>query len=325
MALHIFAVVAGLILLVWSADRFIAGAAALARIIGVSPLVIGLTVVALGTSAPEMFVSGLAALQDQPGLSIGNAIGSNITNIGLILGITAIVTPLAVQSRILRRELPIAAALVLLTVGLLWDGDLDVLDGVILLIGLAALLVWLYRTATAGTGDDALASEIVEELPKEAMSRPQAITWTAAGLVLLAGSAQVLVWGAVGVAEALGVPDLIIGLTIVALGTSLPELAASLAGALKGEHDLAIGNVLGSNMFNLVVVLPLPGLLAPGTVLPEVLSRDVLAMALFTFALFVLAAGWAGRAGRINRFEGAALLLGFAVYEFILIKTTLAA
>ena len=325
MALHIFAVVAGLILLVWSADRFIAGAAALARIIGVSPLVIGLTVVALGTSAPEMFVSGLAALQDQPGLSIGNAIGSNITNIGLILGITALVTPLAVQSRILRRELPIAAALVLLTVGLLWDGDLDVLDGVILLIGLAALLVWLYRTATAGTGDDALASEIVEELPKEAMSRPQAITWTVAGLVLLAGSAQVLVWGAVGVAEALGVPDLIIGLTIVALGTSLPELAASLAGALKGEHDLAIGNVLGSNMFNLAVVLPLPGLLAPGAVLPEVLNRDVLAMALFTFALFALAAGWAGRAGRINRFEGAALLLGFAVYEFILIKTTLAA
>ena len=157
------------------------------------------------------------------------------------------------------------------------------------------------------------------------MSQKQAIGWTVAGLILLGGSAQVLVWGAVGVATALGVPDLIIGLTIVALGTSLPELAASLTGALKGEHDLAIGNVLGSNMFNLTVVLPLPGLLAPGAVMPEMLGRDVLAMALFTMVLFALGAGWAGRAGRINRLEGAALLLGFGIYEFILIKTTLAA
>lgn len=326
MALHLFAIVAGLILLVWSADRFIAGAAALARLFGISPLVIGLTIVALGTSAPEMFVSALAALQDQPGLAIGNAIGSNITNIGLILGVTAVVTPLAVRSGILRRELPIAFALVLLTAGLLWDGDLDILDGVILLVALLALLYWLYRTATSSTdGDDSLAAEIVEELPAEPMSQKQAIWWTVAGLLLLGGSAQVLVWGAVGVATALGVPDLIIGLTIVALGTSLPELAASLTGALKGEHDLAIGNVLGSNMFNLTVVLPLPGLLAPGAVMPELLGRDVLAMALFTVALFALGAGWAGRSGRINRLEGAALLLGFGLYEFILIKTTLAA
>ena len=326
MALHLFAIVAGLILLVWSADRFIAGAAAVARLFGVSPLVIGLTIVALGTSAPEMFVSAIAALQGQPGLAIGNAIGSNITNIGLILGVTAVVTPLAVRSGILRRELPIAFALVALTAALLWDGDLDIFDGVVLLIGLAALLVWLYRTATSGKdGEDSLATEIVEELPAEEMSQKQAIAWTVAGLILLGGSAQVLVWGAVGVATALGVPDLIIGLTIVALGTSLPELAASLTGALKGEHDLAIGNVLGSNMFNLTVVLPLPGLLAPGAVMPELLGRDVLAMALFTVVLFALGAGWAGRAGRINRLEGAALLLGFGVYEFILIKTTLAA
>ena len=326
MALHLFAIVAGLILLVWSADRFIAGAAAVARLFGVSPLVIGLTIVALGTSAPEMFVSAIAALQGQPGLAIGNAIGSNITNIGLILGVTAVVTPLAVRSGILRRELPIAFALVALTTALLWDGDLDVFDGVVLLVGLAALLVWLYCTATSGKdGEDSLATEIVEELPAEEMSQKQAIGWTVAGLILLGGSAQVLVWGAVGVATALGVPDLIIGLTIVALGTSLPELAASLTGALKGEHDLAIGNVLGSNMFNLTVVLPLPGLLAPGAVMPEMLGRDVLAMALFTVVLFALGAGWAGRAGRINRLEGAALLLGFGIYEFILIKTTLAA
>lgn len=325
MALHLFAIVAGLILLVWSADRFIAGAAALARLLGVAPLVIGLTIVALGTSAPEIFVSALSAVQGQPGLAIGNAVGSNITNVGLILGITAMVRPLDVRSRIIRRELPIVAAISLLAIALVFDGTLDLVDGVILLTGLCALLIWLYHTATSPAAGDTLATTIVEEMPDEQMSRSAAIGWTAAGLVLLAGSAQVLIWGAVGVAEAFGVSDLVIGLTIVALGTSLPELAASLAGALKGEHDLAIGNVLGSNMFNLLVVLPLPGLLAPGPVPEGLLGRDMVAMLAFTLALFVLGAGIAGRAGRINRFEGAALVVGFLVYELILWRSTLPA
>lgn len=323
MAVFLTAIVGGLILLVWSADRFISGSAALARLLGVSPLVIGLTVVAFGTSAPEMFVSALSALQGQPGLAIGNALGSNITNIGLILGITAMVRPLTVGSSILRRELPMAAGLVLLSVILLLDGDLDVFDGVVLLIALTGLLIWLYRMATSGDPADPLASEIVNELPAQDMSLRTAVFWTVVGLILLASSAQILVWGAVGMAEMLGVPDLIIGLTIVALGTSLPELAASLAGALKGEHDLAIGNILGSNMFNLTIVLPMPALLSPGLVPPELLSRDMLAMVLFTGVLFLMAAGWAGRAGRINRIEAGVLLLGFGAYELILLNSSL--
>ncbi len=325
MLLHTIAVVLGLALLVWSADRFITGAAALARLLGVAPLVIGLTIVALGTSAPEMFVSALSAAQGQAGLSIGNAIGSNITNIGLILGITALLRPLSVHSRIIRRELPILTGLVLLSAGLVLDGELGRLDGAILLVGLVALLLWLYRTATTPDAGDALVAEIVEELPSEPMSRGAAIGWTLAGLLLLAGSAQVLIWGAVGLATAFGVSDLVIGLTIVALGTSLPELAASLAGAFRGEHDLAIGNVLGSNMFNLVVVLPLPGLIAPGAVPDSLLTRDMAAMMGLTLVLFVFCVGVSGRTGHINRVEAAALLAGFAAYELILLRSELGA
>lgn len=322
---HLIAVVAGLALLVWSADRFITGAAALARLLEVAPLLIGLTVVAVGTSAPEIFVSALAAAQGQSGIAIGNAVGSNIANIGLILGLVALLRPLAVHSRVLRRELPIATAIALLATVLVIDGALDRIDGLVLLAGLLALLAWLYRVATTPGGDDPLVAELAAEVPKAELGIGGAVGWTVAGLALLAGSAQILIWGAAHLAAALGVSDLVIGLTIVALGTSLPELAASMAGALKGEDDLAVGNVLGSNMFNLLLVLPIPALIAPGAVPAHLLERDMFAMVVLTLVLFVFCVGWRGRAPRVSRLEGAALLGCFAVYQLILLRSEIGA
>ncbi len=306
------AVLGGFALLVWSADRFVLGASAVAGNLGVSPLIIGMTIMGFGTSAPEMLVAGMAAAGGNPAMGVGNAIGSNIANIGLVLGTTALVAPMAVDSGILKREYPVLFAITLLAGGLMLDGELGRLDGAVLLAGTACLVTWMIWTARRGQSSDPLENEFESEIPTD-MSTGLAVFWALAGLVVLVLSSKLLVWGAVDIARGLGVSDLVIGLTIIAVGTSLPELAASIMGALKGEHDMAIGTVIGSNMFNLLAVLALPGLIYPSMLAPEVMQRDFLLMVGFTIALFLMAYGFRGP-GRINRFEGVLLLAAFAAY-----------
>lgn len=321
MWMQLLAVAAGFALLTWGAERFVVGAASTARLLGVSPLLVGLTVVGFGTSAPEILVSAVASLQGNPGLAIGNAIGSNITNIALILGASALITPLAVNSRMVRRELPILIGTALVAGLLLSDGELEFTDGLILMGGLAAMISLVIHLAlNARNGVEPMAAEYAAEIRTD-LSMRQSLFWLAAGLIVLVASSRVLVWGAVGIAEFFGVSDLVIGLTIVALGTSLPELAASVASALKNEHDIAIGNVIGSNMFNLLAVLGLPGLLAPSAVEPAVLSRDIPLMVGLSVALLLMAYGFRGRSGRINRLEGALLVAIYIGYQSLLYFT----
>ncbi|AGA34277.1 Inner membrane protein YrbG, predicted calcium/sodium:proton antiporter [Thioalkalivibrio nitratireducens DSM 14787] len=317
MWLPVLAVTAGLAALTVGADRLVLGASALARGLGVTPLLIGLTIVAFGTSAPEVVVSIVAALQGNPDLAVGNAIGSNIANIGLVLGATALIAPLVVASGILRREFPILLGATLLGLVLLLDGSLDRLDGLILLAGLAALTVWLVVQSLRGRGHpDRLGVDVEAAMPAR-MGLDRAVTWLAVGLVLLLAGSRILVWGGVELAGALGVSDLVIGLTIVAIGTSLPELATSVVAARKGETDLAIGNVIGSNLFNLLCVLAIPGLLAPSAVEMSVLMRDYPVMLAMTVLLLLLAAGLRGP-HRVQRWEGALLLGLFAGYLILI-------
>ncbi len=318
MIVSTISILAGFGLLVWGADRFVMGAAALARNLGVQPLLVGLTVVGFGTSAPEILVSGTAAVQGNPGLAVGNAIGSNIANIGLILGFTSILAPLTVHSDTLRREYPLLLGVSIGAWLLMSDGMLGRLDGGILLLGLVAALVLVVRIGLARGAGDPLVAEFEAEIPKGIDTRA-AVGWFLVGLLVLLVSSRILVWGAVNIAQFFGVSDLVIGLTIVAIGTSLPELAASVASALKNEHDIAIGNVIGSNLYNLLAVLSLPGLLAPAALSQEVLARDLPVMLLLTSALYVLGRGFRGP-GRINRLEGLVLLAGFVAYQIWLFR-----
>ncbi len=319
MLIDIVVIIAGLAALVWSADRFVTGAAAIANNFGVSPLLIGLTIVGFGTSAPEILVSGVASYEGNPGLAIGNAIGSNIANIALILGVTALIAPLRVHSGVLKREYPILLGVSLITFALMLNGSLDVLDGIILLVLLVLVLLWMVRTAKSGAADEPLAAEFEAEIPKE-ISTKMAIVWLVIGLVVLLISSRMLVWGATNIAIAFGVSDLVIGLTIVALGTSLPELAASITGSLKGEDDIAIGNVIGSNIYNLLAVLSLPGLIAPGAFDSIVLMRDLPVMLGLTLLLYFVAHGF-GAQGRINPAEGVLLTLCFVAYQSVIFVT----
>lgn len=316
MLLDTTAVLAGFILLVWGADRFVAGAAATARALGVAPLIVGLTIVGFGTSAPEMLVSAMAALAGNPDLGVGNAIGSNITNIALILGLTAVIAPLTVRSETLRRELPLLLVIMLVSIGLLIDLELDRIDGVILLVALAGFLAWLVQLARNSKLNDPIIQEFTAEIP-DTMPLPRALLWLVIGLVVLLVSARMLVWGAVNIAEAFGISDLVIGLTVVAIGTSLPELAASVVAARRNEHDIAIGNVLGSNIFNLLAVMGLPGVIRPGPIPEAVLTRDFPIMLGLTLAFFFLAHG-IGKPGHFSRLAGALLLLSFVAYQLIL-------
>lgn len=317
MWMELLAIAAGFALLTWSADRFVAGASALAYNLNISPLVIGLTIVSLGTSAPEILVSAVASLQGNGGLAIGNALGSNITNIGLVMGVTALIVPLSIHSRIVRRELPLLIGVMVLALLLLLDGTLGRLDGVILLSGMVLMLLWMTRVGIREkTSHDPMIDEFTDEVPTD-MSMRTAGLWTAAGALLLLASSKILVWGAVSIAHNMGVSDLVIGLTIVALGTSLPELAACVMSALKNEPDIAIGNVVGSNIFNLLAVLALPGLINPIAVSNEVLTRDYPVMMCLTLAFLVMAYGFRGP-GRISRIEGALLVLAFVGYQTLL-------
>jgi len=314
MLLPVAAILTGVLLLVWSADRFVDGASSVARNLRVPPMVIGLTIVSIGTSLPEMIVAAMAALDGNRDLGIGNALGSNIANIGLVLGVTALIMPLAVKSMTLRREMPALFLITVFAFALMSDGELDVIDGVMLLVGLVLMLVWIARIGLKDRHDP-LVQEFTESIPDQ-MSMRQSVFWFMAGLLVLMLSSRMVVWGAVEVAHTLGVSDLIIGLTIVAIGTSLPELVASITSALKGEADMAIGNVIGSNMFNLLAVLAMPALIYPGTFASQALLRDFPIMLAFTLALFVASFGL--KLGKVNRFEGALLLSGFAGYLYLL-------
>lgn len=313
------AILAGLALLVWSADRFVEGSAAAAGHFGMPPLLIGMVVVGFGTSAPEMVVSALAASQGNPGLALGNAYGSNITNIALILGITALLAPIAVHSQVMRKELPILTLITLAAAWLLFDGDLSRADAGILLAMFAGLLGWSIWSGMKKP-EDAMAAEIDAELKAHAMPIRKAVFWLVVGLILLIVSSRILVWGAVDLATGFGVSDLVIGLTIVAIGTSLPELASSVIAARKGEHDLALGNILGSNLFNTLAVVGIAGMISPMAVASDVLTRDIPVMVALTVALFVLGYGFRGP-GRINRVEGAGLLAAFVGYTAYLLTT----
>lgn len=323
MWLPFLAILAGLAILVWSADKFIDGAAAVARHFALPPLLIGVVIVGFGTSAPEMAVSVLSAMEGSPGIALGNAFGSNIANIALILGVTALISPVVVQSRILKQELPILTGITALMVALVWDLRIDAWEAWLLLAVFGVLLAWSIR-AGLREGGDALGTETEAELDAHPMPIGRAWFWLAAGLVLLVGSSRLLVWGAVTVAQSLGVSDLIIGLTVVAVGTSLPELASCIAAARKNEHDLALGNVLGSNLFNTLAVVGLAGVIHPLSMEPAVLTRDMTVMMGLTVALFALGYGHRGKQGSINRWEGGLLILSFVAYTAYLLSTTLA-
>lgn len=320
MLLAILALISGLSILVISAHHFVAGAAASAHHFRMPPLLIGMVVVGFGTSAPELVVSLLAALEDKPGIALGNAYGSNIVNIALILGLTCLIRPIAVPKVVQRRELPILLAVTALAACQAWDGALSRMEGLILLLVFTGIMVMSIREGLQTkyqTLEQALGQEM-DAAGSAPLSR--AMVQLAGGLVFLVLSSRLLVLGAVAIARQFGVSDLLIGLTIVAVGTSLPELASSLAAAKKGEHDLALGNILGSNLFNTLAVVGLASTLSPMAVEQGVLGRDILCMATLTAALWLM--GWAqsGR-GRINRFEGALLLAVYLGYTLFLLRS----
>lgn len=317
MLLAILATVVGLVVLAWSADRFVEGASAVARYLGMAPLLIGMVVIGFGTSAPELVVSALAAADGSPQLALGNALGSNTANIGLILGVTAILVPIAVSRGILRRELPVLLGVTLLAGALLWDLSLSRVDAVVLILALVAVMFWLGWQAHKHP-EDTLAEDVLEVTEAKHLSRKAAWSWLVVGLVVLVLASRLLVWGAVEIASALGWSELVIGLTVVAIGTSAPELASSIAAARKGENDLALGNIIGSNMFNTLGVLGVAGLIAPAAVGSEVLTRDLPVVLILTAALVMFAVWPLGR-GKINRGEGAVLLVAFAGYTAFLI------
>lgn len=287
MILAIVAIVVGLVLLVWSADRFVDGAVGVAQFLGMSTFLIGMIIVGFGTSAPEMVVSILSAMNDTPQLALGNAYGSNIANIALILGITALITPVVVKKEAMTRDIPILIAVTALTILLLKDGNVSLIDGAILLIVFAGITAFNIFTELHAKHKRKKDEPI--EAPAEKVSIVKSFALLLIGLVLLIVSSRMLVWGAIYMARALGVSDLLIGLTIVAVGTSLPELASSIAAARRGENDLAVGNVIGSNGFNTLVVVGIPAVMAPIKAMdPEVMARDVPIMTGLTLLLFLI-------------------------------------
>jgi len=324
MGMAIGAILAGLILLVWSADKFVEGAAAVAKHLGMPALLIGMVIIGFGTSAPELAVSAMAAADGNPGLALGNGYGSNITNIALIVGLTAVIAPIAVHSQVLRKELPLLVVLTLIAGAQLLDGELSRLDGWVLLGVFAAVMGWSIFQGMRGKSD-VLAGEAEAQIAGDLMAMKTAIMWLVIGLVLLVVSSRLLVWGAVTIAQSLGVSDLVIGLTIVAIGTSLPELASALAAVRKNEHDLILGNILGSGIFNTLAVVGLAAVIEPMAVAPEVLYRDWTLMLALTVGLLLMGFGMTGWRKVISRFDGSILLLVYVAYTGYLLSTVVAA
>ncbi|MCG9738401.1 calcium/sodium antiporter [Shewanella insulae] len=316
MLFNIFLLIAGLGALVWSADKFVFGAAAFARNLGLPPMLIGLTIVAMGSSAPEMFVAATASLEGMTDTAIGNVLGSNVANITLILGITALLGAISVSSQTLKREIPMMLGATALAGYFMHDGQLTRIEGLVLMALFFSLMGYLIWHAISNKERDPLIDEAESEVPKD-VPTPKAILWLAVGIVLLPLSADWMVQGAVGIAKAFHMSDLVIGLTIIAVGTSLPELAACVAGVLKKEDDLAIGNVVGSNLFNILAVLALPALIAPGAVDAAASSRDFYMVMATSVALAILIL-LTGKARQLRPWHGGVLLATFIAYQVTL-------
>lgn len=318
---NIFILLIALVALVWSADKFVFGASSLARNLGVSPMIIGLTIVAMGSSAPEMMVAATASMQGNPDTAIGNAIGSNITNIALVLGITALLQPLTVSSQTIKREIPFILAVTALGYWVLIDNHFSFIEGIVLMSAFAiyiiALLVITLKKTQGKPIDDPLIIEAEQDVAA-AVSIKLSLLWLLVGIILLPLSASFLVQSSVFIAKAFGISDLVIGLTIIAIGTSLPELAASIMSIIKKEDDLALGNIIGSNIFNILAVLPLAGIIAPGNIDALAASRDAPYMLGVTLLLLLLCFSRKAGAFRITRIKGALLLLSFILYQVLL-------
>ena len=318
MLLHSTVIAAGLVVLVWSADRFVDGASAIADRAGLSPMLIGLTIVSVGTSAPEILISVMSALADSGELAVGNALGSNIANIGLVLGATLVITDIGLRRSTVFTDLPLLVIVVLVTWGLLSDYQLSRSDSLILLTLLVLFFLRIFRQARIADSNGQ-----TQDIPAMGMAR----AWASflGGLLLLIGSSRVLVWSASNIALSLGVSELVIGLTIVAVGTSLPELAASIASALKDQADMAIGAIVGSNMFNILLVLAIPGLWGDLGLPSAVVGRDMVAVFLTSFVL-ALAAAWRWNAkqqmSNLSKISGAVLLILYIAYYSVLFTTS---
>ncbi|MBT1452480.1 calcium/sodium antiporter [Glaciecola sp. XM2] len=316
MVINLVIFIIGLVALSWSADRFVYGASALAKNIGVSPMMIGLTIVAMGSSAPEIVVSATASFDGNPDTAVGNAIGSNITNIALVLGITALIKPLIVSSTTLKRELPVLLLITLLAVYFIDDSFLSRVEGIVLITLFVLVIAGMALLSFKVDKNDPLIAETETELP-DGVATSTAVFWVIAGLIMLPLSAHFLVESAVKIAVDLGISELVIGLTIIAIGTSLPELAASIAGVMKGEDDLALGNIIGSNIFNLLAVLAMPGLIAPGMIDINAAGRDSLVMLGLTVLLFVFCFNLSG-SRNISRIEGGIFVAIFLAYQVVI-------
>lgn len=314
MLISIITIVAGLMLLLWSADKFVEGAAAVAKSLGLSTLLIGMIVVGFGTSAPELAVSAISAYHGNPGIALGNAYGSNIANIALVLGLTAVISPVAIQKTVLRKEIPLLLGITVLALWHLHDGQLSRNEGISEIIILVGAFIWLVFSSQS----------IFEEEEVPEMTSGMAWVWLAFGFTLLVVSSRMLVWGAVNIAHAFGVSDLVIGLTVVAVGTSLPELAASAVAAKKGKHDLVVGNVIGSNLFNTFAVVGLAGAIHPLAVPDEVISRDWLVMVALTLLVYFIGKWQKNKPKQeISRFAGATMLCVYTAYTVYLITSYL--
>ena len=323
---HVSILLVALIILVWSADKFVLVAYSLARNLGVSPMIVGLTIVAMGSSAPEMMVAAAASFQGNPDTAIGNAIGSNITNIALVLGITVLVKPLTVSSSTIKQELPLLLLLSFLAYWMLFDNIFSFAEGIVLMMGfftfIAMLLMKALRQRKNNSMDDPMIIEAEQDIPATT-STVKSIFWLLAGITLLVLSAHFLVDSAIFIAKAYGISDLVIGLTIVALGTSLPELAASIVSIIKKEDDLAMGNIVGSNIFNILAVLPFAGIIAPGIVNPEASLRDAPVMVGIITLLLLLCFSRKSGFFRLTRAKGALLFLCFIAYQVLLFNQTI--
>ncbi len=318
------ALIAGLVLLVWSADIFVDGASVTAKYFGMSPLLIGMVIVGFGTSAPEMVVSAFSAIEGNPGIALGNAYGSNITNIALILGLTAVIKPIVVQGSVLRKELLTLALITCLAAFLVYDGNVTRVDALIFLVIFAAYMSYTIYNGIKGRDNSVKPDFFEEEKDEEQISIKKAFCLLGIGLVVLILSSRLVVYGATEIATAFGVSDLVIGLTVVAIGTSLPELASSIAACKKGEHEMVLGNILGSNLFNTLMVVGIAGVISPMQVGPEIFTRDIAIMGALTLSLFLFGASFKkGRAGRINRVEGSFLVVCYFAYIAYLVYVTI--
>ncbi len=307
------AILIGLLLLFWGADRLVVGAGATARNLGVPPILIGLIIVGFATSAPEMLISAVASMDNAPALAVGNALGSNIANLGLVLGTAILICPIAVQSETLRREFPAVLAATALTLLLFLDNQLSRFDSVVLLLALGLLTVWIVVVGSRASISDPIRAESEAEFWEDISAR-KATFWLVIGLVTLLGGAELMVNGGIDVARRIGVSELVVGVTVVAVGTSLPELAVAIAGSLKGESDLVIGNVLGSNIFNLLAVIGIAGAIRPHEFDDGVLTLHFALMSILTLGVFLLAYNRRTRV-QLTRSSGGVLLATFLIYQ----------